>query len=266
MINGHVWKMEFRRSLKSVVIWGLVFGGYLLLTVVLYPLVKDMYASMPEEMLKYMEMIGGIPENIIEYYAAEGSMLMQLGGAIFVTVTGYSLLGHDEREKTVDAVYSLPVSRSTHFITRLSVLWTEIIIFSAVFLVFFSFAGIVAIERGTNFTTFFRFHLLNTVLFLVFGSIGFSLAALLKRAVKPGLAVFVPLPLYIILLVSQLTDNKFLKNLKYITPYSFADPITIMKPALAEKIPVWTLFGFLFLAAALVAIGHRAFRKKEFFQ
>lgn len=264
MINGVIWKMEFRRSLKNLIIWGLVFGGYLLLTIVLYPLVKDMYAAMPDELLQYMDMMGGLPNNIVEYYAVEAAMMAQLGGAIFASIIGYSLLGHDEREATTDVVYSLPVSRQTQFLTRLCVLVTEIVIFSGIFIVLFSLTGIIAIERGMNLATFFRFHAFNTVLLLLMGMLGFSLAALSKRAVKPGLALLIPLFFYIVLLVSQLTNDKILKDLRYLTPYAFADPVGIIKKG--EGMLIWTFCGWLAVTAVFLIVGLASFKRKEFIQ
>ncbi|MCK9536640.1 MAG: ABC transporter permease [Bacilli bacterium] len=263
MINRDVFKMEFRRSLKSLVIWSVAVGSYILLVVVLYPLVKDMYSSMPEELISYMDMVGGIPKNIIEYYAIEGALMMQLAGAIFAALLGFSLLNHDEREMTTDVIYTLPVSRKTFYYTKLLVVFLEILLFSAG-VTLFTFVGIISIEKNAAFTSFFSFNLLNTLMLLIMGTLGFALAAVTKRTTKTALSVLIPLPLYVIYFISQLTDNRIVKNLKYISAFTFSDPVTIIKTG--DKIAFFTLLAYLVLAFFALLFGCFKFRKKEFFQ
>src|SRR5690554_6618029 len=141
MFNGDIFKMEFKRTVKSLLIWSFSLGLYMLLIVVLYPMVKDIYETMQAEMLQYMEMFGGLPTNIIDYYATEGATMMQLVGVIFATLLGFSMLRRDERELTADVIYTLPVSRKTFFYTKFILLIVEIVLFVAI-VTLISFAGI----------------------------------------------------------------------------------------------------------------------------
>ena len=263
MFNGDIFKMEFKRTVKSLLIWSFSLGLYMLLIVVLYPMVKDIYETMPAEMLQYMEMFGGLPTNIIDYYATEGATMMQLVGVIFATLLGFSMLRRDERELTADVIYTLPVSRKTFFYTKFILLIVEIVLFVAI-VTLISFAGIIIIERTVSFASFIWFNLLNLLLVLIMGILGFGFAAVTKGSVKSAVALLIPLPLYILTFISQLTANKVLEKLKYLSAFTFADPFAIINNG--GKIAVYTLISYLVLAFVATLFGNYKFQKKEFFQ
>ena len=99
---------------------------------------------------------------------------------------------------------------------------------------------------------------------LVMGALGFALAAVTKKTAKTGLSVLIPIPLYVIYFISQLTNNRIIKNLKYVSAFTFSDPVTIIKTG--EKIALYTLLAYLFVAFFGIVFGNYKYRKKEFFQ
>ena len=92
-------KMEIRRSYKSNLLWSIGVGTMIYLIIVLYPMVKDIYQQIPEELMAIMAQFGGVPEDVLEYFATEGAMMLQLFGAIYAALLGFNLISTFEKER-----------------------------------------------------------------------------------------------------------------------------------------------------------------------
>ncbi|HEY8395409.1 MAG TPA: ABC transporter permease subunit, partial [Bacilli bacterium] len=120
MINFQVLKMELKRSYKSLIGWSISIGIFTYLVLILYPLVKDLYSQLSGELMDLLDTFGGIPRSEMDYFATEAGMLVQLFGAVYAALLGYNLISREEREQTTDLIYSLPVSRTTFFFTKIA--------------------------------------------------------------------------------------------------------------------------------------------------
>ena len=69
------------------------------------------------------------------------------------------------------------------------------------------------------------------------------------------------LPLYIVSLIASLTDNKWLDALKYLTPYTFSDPLVVLKNGYTFE--VVNFLTFTVLAIISFFIAYRTFVKKN---
>ncbi|MDY0209801.1 MAG: hypothetical protein RBQ91_00135 [Acholeplasma sp.] len=223
-----LYNMLLRRNLKINAVWGISVGLIGLFVILLYPYVIDIYASMTPEVLEIMAQFGGIPTSVLEYYATEGAMMIQLFGSIYAAILGFSLIVTFEAERTAEVLYVTGISKKTFFISKQIVLWTLVGLFSimqyGIGLLGFSFVG-----ESINQLDYLYFHLLNTVLLLVFSYLGFGFALLIKTTSKVMISLILPLPLYVLSFVSSLTEEPFIKNLKHISPFTFADPVVIFK-------------------------------------
>lgn len=223
MINYEVFKMDFKRSLKSLIIWTLSVSAFVYLIIVLYPLVKDMYDNIPPELLGFIEMFGGLPKNVVEYFAVEGGMTLQIAGAIFAALLGFNMINSEERYKHSELVYTLPVSRQSFFYTKLLNVLVQILIYSLVVMVFTIF-GFITVGSFTNRGNFFLYTFMSTLMLVMIGALGFSLACMLKTARSPITAMILIFPLYILYILSMISTNKYIEFLRYFTLFSFGDP------------------------------------------
>ena len=76
-------KMEVRRHYVSMITWTITLSLLMFFIVALYPMIEDLYNNMPQQIIEIMESFGGIPTNVLEYYATEAGFLFQVFGAIF---------------------------------------------------------------------------------------------------------------------------------------------------------------------------------------
>ncbi|HHX79915.1 MAG TPA: ABC transporter permease subunit [Acholeplasmataceae bacterium] len=261
MINFQILKMELKRYFKSLLGWSLSIGIFLYIVIILYPMVKDLYNQLSGELLELLENFGGLPKNEIEYFATEGGMLLQLFGAVYAAFTGFNLISREEREQTTDAVFSLPVSRTSFFFTKLIVAFIQMLLFT-IFIMLCSFLGFISISSNLDFSRFFIYMAIYLLLLLVVVLLGMSLACFLKRSSKSAIALVIPLPLYLLTLFSSLVKNDLLKKLKYLSPFTFSDPITYLK--LGESFEYISFLVTASISIILTIIGLFLYRKREF--
>lgn len=260
-MNKAMLFMDQRRTIKSLIIWALAVGATMWLVVILYPLVEDMYALIPEEFMSFVESFGGIPDNPMEYYSTEGGIMLQILSTIFAALLGYNAMNREEREKTSDSIYTLPISRRQFFIHKMVFITIQILIFSVIVLLF-TLIGFIGIGYFENMNSFFLYYGLHTLMLFYIAGFGALLACVVKDNRKSTIAIAIPLPLYLFSLLSTLTDNELLINLKYITPFTFCDPVVILKRA--SDIDLVSLFLFTGLFLVSIGLAYILFRRKEF--
>jgi ABC-2 type transport system permease protein len=261
MFNFTIIKMELKRAWKGLLVWTLAIGITLFLIIILYPMVKDIYALIPAELQSIMESFGGIPDNVLEYFATEGAMMMQIFASIFAVMLGFNSITKEEREHSSDAVFSLPVSRSEFFWNKLYAAMIQVLAFSVgVFI--FNVIGFLAVEPTVNLTDFVVFSLLFTLMLLMMDILGMAMGAALRGNVKNMVSLLIPFPLYILALISQLTNNEWLKKLKYLTIFTFSDPIVLLKGGAPIEYVNMIIYGTLTILALIYA--HNRFKNREF--
>ncbi|MBU1145719.1 MAG: ABC transporter permease [Firmicutes bacterium] len=259
--NKTLFGLEIKRSLKGLLVWSFSLAITMYLVIILFPMVKDMYAAIPEEFYDIMNSFGGLPDTIMEYFATEGAMMLQIFGALFAVLEGFNAIYKDEKEKTVESLYSLPYPRSTFYFTKLIKITFNIVVFSLINTLF-CVIGFITVKESIDVGLFVIFSVLNTVMFLIIGYLGFVLACFLKSSSKNMIAIAIPFPFYIISVISFMTNNEWLKKLQYITPFTFSNPIEILKNDFSFE---WISFVvFVGLTIVGLVVSYTLFKKREF--
>jgi len=261
IFNKNLFALEFRRAFKGMLVWSISLGLTMYLIVILYPYVKDMYAAIPPELSGILDSFGGLPENVTEYFATECAMMLQIFGSIYVVLEGFNAINRDEKEKTLEAIYVLPYRRDVILFTKFVRITLNILLFS-IANILFSLAGFWTVGEFAENGRFFLFALLNTLMFLMIGYLGLAMVCLMKPNQKNMISMLIPIPLYIVSVISTLTNNEWLQKLKYITPFTFANPVEILKTDFAFE---WeNLVGFTLVTICLLVAAFLRFRKREF--
>lgn len=260
MIKMPIILMEIKRSLTSFLIWVVAVGLMMVLVIVLYPMVKDMYAAIPPEFMEMMDAFGGIPDSIMEYFATEGGMMMQICAAIYAVFLGFNAIGKEEREHSTDIIYSLPISRRSFFLHKLLAVMIQVVAFSLLLYVI-NLGSLLIIEK-VDILLFTIFSLVFTLMMMVIAALGFILGATVKGSVKAMSSLLIIFPMYIISIISQLTQKEWLQNLKYLSVFTFADPVKLLK---TDQDMEWiSLLVFLGLAVFGLFYALKQFEKREF--
>ena len=261
LIKSEIITMDLKRSFFNLLGWTLPVAALMLIIIVLYPTVAKMYETLPPALEQFLKQFGGIPDNAVTYFVTEGALLLQIFGAIFATVIGYNTITLEEKEKTVDLFYSLPLTRCAVFLNKLLSVVIKVGSFWLV-ITLFCFLGFFIIGQKSLLDRFLVFSLLDLLMFLMFSLWGFSFGALGK--LKKGAATFLlPFLFYAFSLISSFSDNAFLKSLKYLTPFSFSDPVKLLKSE-SEFEPV-IFIAFFVLTVLFLLLANKKFSKREFY-
>lgn len=252
-------KMDVRKHYVSMLLWTITLSLLMFLIVILYPMVKDIYNSIPEALLEIMESFGGIPADVLEYYATEAGFLFQVFGAIFAVLLGYNLVSSVEKEKTAEVLYTQPIPRRYFYMSRIIVLISFIFIFSLINYVVV-YLGFIMTADNMNHGSYLLFSFLNFIMLLYMGFIGMFTAHAVSSQTKSMISIVLPIVLYVIYIVAYATNNEILKTLRYVTPYTFADPVEILKTDFQFE---WISFSiYTGLVCLLTYIGYRLFKKR----
>ena len=246
----NLMKMEIRRGYLSMLIWSTCVSLMVFLVIILYPMVIDIYASMPAEVQQIMEQFGGIPDNVLEYFATEGAMMMQIFGAIFAALLGFNMISRVERERVAEVLYTIPVSKMTFYLSKILAIFVFVFAFSFINYVV-GYIGFAAVKESFDFMQYFTFTLLNMVMYLVIAYLGMFLALLFKVGTNNLLGIIIPLPFYIVTMTATMTDQAWLKRFKYVSPFTFSDPVEILKTNYDFE---WLNF-MIFIVLTLISLG-----------
>jgi ABC-2 type transport system permease protein len=263
-------KLEFKRNLKGLLVWSISLGLSLFLVIMVYPMVQDMMDAL-SDMLEYLESInsgfvgllevfGGIPDNGIEYFATEGALFLQLLGGIYAALLGFSIINKDEKEKTIEVIHVLPISRFTLLFSKIIHVAIALLIFTAI-QIGAVHLGFVFVSPRENIAELWRFGLFDYVMFLMIAYFSMGLALTLKPNQSSLIAILIPFPFYIFTMLAFATNNTYLKLLKYLSPYTFTEPVGWFKDGHAfDSINFYIFLG---LTLCVLIYSFLRFRKRE---
>jgi len=269
-VSMNLFKLEFKRSFKSLMIWSISLALSLLIVIVIYPMVDEMFEAL-EQMIDYLESIdsglvsmletfGGIPDSGIEYFATEGAMFLQLLGGIFAAIVGFGIINKDEKEKTVEVIYTLPISRSNILLTKIIVVAVNLFIFMLIQVVMVVL-GFLMVAPGEDISQMWVFGLFDYLMFLMIAYLSMFLSLILKPNQSNFLAIAIPFPLYIITVIAYATDQAFLKALKYLSPFTFVEPVGWLKDQ--TEFELINFISFSILTIIVIIISFQLFRKRQ---
>jgi ABC-2 type transport system permease protein len=235
-MNRILFRMEFRRNLRSLVIWSVVISLLVFFTMSFFRTVLQyqqqiagMVQMIPAAAIK-MRGFGNINDmfSVMGFYTANNMMYMMLLGSIYAIVLSSNILLKEEYGKTAEFLMSRPVTRSEIYVSKLGLAcWNIFLLNLLVALV--SLVSILIFKTG-KFTLwpFFVLTVYTLLLNLLFGSMGIFISVLMKRA-RPVTFFTVGLVLvfYFIFSISRMTGVN--GSFGYISPFKWVN-IEVLSP------------------------------------
>ena len=114
-------KRELKANKKGLILWTSILVFIFLLVFLVYPsitngenskMLNDMMKAFPDEMLKAFNMDISSFTSVFGWFKTEGNICLLLIGALYSSYLGSSILVKEESEKTIDFLYSKPVSKN----------------------------------------------------------------------------------------------------------------------------------------------------------
>lgn len=248
----NIIKRELKSNFKSMIIWSLSVALLVFVWMIEYeafagdPAINDLLDSIPQELLALMGFgdfsmatLGGFVGTIATYLY----LILGINGALL----GSSIISKEERDKTAEFLFSLPVSRTKIMIGKIS----AAVIMSGIInlIVFLSMVfSTLQYEKNENFYGFIALMFLGVfIVQLIFISLGILVASLNRNYKKSGnMAVTMVI---ITFLISSLVDMvRDLDFLKYLTPFKYFNAADILETISLDPL-------FIVLSLLIIVLG-----------
>ena len=266
-MNGNLFYMEFRRNARSLVIWSLVIGLLIFFTM-----------SFFRTVLQYQQQIAGVIQliplaamkmrgfsnisdlfSVLGFYAANNIVYMMLLGSIYAIVLSSNIILKEEYGKTAEFLMSRPITRNEIFYSKFTLAFLNILILN----LFTATVSLVAIETfrksDFNITPFLILAMYTLMLNLLFGSLGFLVAVLIKRA-RPVtfFCVGIVLIFYFLYSISRIPGIN--GDFGYLSPFKWVN-VEVLSPF--YTLELIRVAGFLVITAFLIVVSGFIYRRKD---
>lgn len=254
----NIFRRELKANLKSLIIWCVVMGLFVLLGVSKFsayynnPSMVAIVDSLPKSVVDAM---GLMAFNLTTLNGFYGIMFVYFAllGAIAAALWGSDSISKEERDKTVEFSLVLPVTRSKVITAKALAALVNCIVFTVV-------TALVSVAAAQSYhpdQTFYSFLLLEMVAMfvieLVFLAIGLLLGAAMKqykRSASIGIAII--LVTYFLSIVSGLQKN--LEFLAYFSPFKYFDPAKLLNTATTGSLSGALSGTYLLLAVGIIIV------------
>ena len=229
----NIIKRELRANLKSIIIWSIAIAFLVTVWMVEFeafaenPAIDEFMNSMPQGILAAMGM-GDSDFTSLEGFISAILLYIYLILGIQAVLLGSSIISKEERNKTAEYLFSLPISRQKIIIRKTIFAIINILILNIITLISLVFST-MNYDQGENFYSFISLLIISILIFqLTFLSIGMLVASINKRYKKSGnISVSILMITFLISSLINMVDS--LDFLKYITPFKYFDPSYILK-------------------------------------
>lgn len=242
-----VFKREFMKNLKGLIIWALSIAGLLALMLGQF---KAMDSSLDvsgytQQFKEAMGMDKIDMNTFLGYYAIKASVVVTLFGGIYAAMLGSMLVVKDE------SLLARPVSRGKIAIGRLLAAVVNILVFNLVIL-----AVILSVEYDQK---VFWIVLGQFLLHMIFVSVGF-LSAFVRIRSKAAMIMPVGLVLatYVLTLIYGMSDK--LEFVKYLSPFYYTDIKEIIANSGMNAVNTLVACALVCICAAL---GYLVYTKRD---
>ena len=183
-MNLNLFKKEFKRSRKNLMIWTGIAVGFTIMIISLYPSFKDMGVEMgkaiPKEMAKAFNMDMSSWQEISGYYKTYFGFHIIIILTIFSCSLGASIISKEESERTSEFLFTRPISRKEVFMTKVLALFSIISLSFLIQTLVALLMIIMVVNNTVNWNHLFEMHLNGYILCLFFAALGVVFSQILK--------------------------------------------------------------------------------------
>ncbi len=265
------FKMDFRRNLKSLLIWSGVTAILTALIMALYPsmmqsdmlaLMNAKLAALPQEMVAALHMEGQDIRELPQYFAYMFQFIAMVS-CIYGATLGFTALSREENEGTIEFLYAQPCRRAQIVSAKLASTCVSYLVFFAAI----GFASVLACV-GVKPEELSLIDLVTPVKTVLLGTmiagfaylfLGFAISVFLKKA-KHAASMAVGLFFLLYILGSIPAMAGVLDFLKWISPINYFIPNEVVVGGV-KALNALICFGIM---AVCAGVTYAAYQKKDF--
>jgi len=267
----NIFKFEFRRLLKSAIIWSVVCVGLVIMFMALFPSMKDSgmqeivatkLDALPPALLEAFNLEDAVDFGNISDYLAYTIQYISMAAGIYGIILGISALIKEESEGTIEFLYSKPITRN-------KIVTSKLISSAIIFYLFIVIVGVVTmgismavkpeeVEAMTLLMDIKTLFIGMAFLGYIFMAIGFLLSVIIKSS-KQGtsIALGVFFTTYIFGIIGKMKDE--LEGFLYLSPFDYVVPAKLLKNGFEVK---YVLLGLGIIAISIVTT-YAIYNKKD---
>jgi len=238
----NIVKRELRAHLKSLIIWSVCILLFTFMETSEFsayhnnPEMAAILDTMPQAMLKAFSMSGANLTTIIGFVSILAVFFYIMLG-IYAVLLGSSIISKEERDKTAEYLFTLPVTRRKVIVGKLIASIILCLIILGVTGLSIT-ASVMKYNPSESFYEFLGLMLLAIfIIQMIFMSVGMLLASVLKQYKKSGsVSIAILLGTYILSVMIGLSDK--IDFLKYFTPFKYFEAVYIVNESKLELVYV----------------------------
>ncbi|MCG6182062.1 ABC transporter permease [Anoxybacillus sp. LAT_38] len=261
-----MFKREWQRNAKSLVIWSVVIGGLVLLTLSIFPQfaeqqkeVTKLLQSLPPAMIKAFGMDQLSIGDLTGYYGVRVYTMTTLLGSVYAAMLAANIVAKEENDKTIEFLLAKPVTRSEILTKKWLVVAVNILILNAVSL-FVSFIGFqMAKEYDVSLKAVYLLTLATVLLHFTFASVAFLLSTIMRKTRNASsLALGLVFVTYFMNMMSSISDD--LSFLKYVSPFKYVDAAPIINELQMDWL--YTVLMIVIMSVSII-VAYVIYQKKD---
>ncbi len=248
----NIIKRELRANLKSMIIWSIAIAFLVLIWMIEFesfannPFIDDFMNSIPKGVLSAMGM-SNLDISSLDGFIGTISMYLYLLLGIQAVLLGSNIISKEERDKTAEYLFALPVSRKKIISSKIISAIINLIVLNIV-TVGSMIVSTLNYDKKEGFYSFIALLFLGVFMIqLIFLSIGLLVASVNKRYKKSG-NVSVIILMVTFLLASLINMVESIDFLKYLTPFKYFDSSYILNQKSLEPV-------FIIISIAIIISG-----------
>lgn len=257
-------RFQLRIHRKQIGGWTIAIFGIMFLYMILFPSVQDMAQikmdAMPEELMQFMGMDDfSDMSNYISYFGMIYNFIL-IAISIFAVVLGAGILSKDEKQKTIEFLYALEVSRLELYLSK----------------VITAYLGVIIVIMGAAVSTILcglinggeTFHLMDIIQIIkcasitpfVFLGIGTMIAGITSKVSGGSAGSVLVILSYVLGFLSTMVSDG-LTWLKYASPFEVLSPDGVL--VLSSQVML-AMGGYFVALVIFVVIGGIWYCKRDF--
>ncbi len=256
-------KTEFKRNLRSLIMWSVIVVGLSILMLSLFPAFGDSFSMLedwlgifPEGFLKVFGLgPGGLNINdAYGWFGMEGYLFVVLIGGSYAGILGSSILSKEEDDKTIEFLLSKPISRTQILLGKGLVVVANLLILNILMFGMLSVTFLWITDY--NFITILMLCIGPFFLQMIFASIAMTISVFItKSRMVISASLGLVIGLYFLNVIATLTDK--LNFLKYFTPYEYVNAVAIVNENKIDLIYILLGIGAILLSSFITWIFYK---------
>lgn len=260
-----IYKREFRKNLKSLIIWGIVLGGIILMTLSIYPqftqdqeAMKDLLNAYPNSFKEAFGMNRLDYSSLLGFYGVQIHFMTTLLGSIFAVMLSSNIISKEENEKTIEFLLSKPITRNRIITEKLLAMLTNVLLFNII-TVIVCLIGFQFADEEVSIKTFSILISATFIMHVTFATISFLLSAMMKKSrTITSVSLGIVFLSYFFSVVSGISEE--LHELKYISLFKYVDAANIITDQAIK--PLYLIIMLLVIVSSIV-LTYLSYNRKD---